>query len=366
MTDVGGKPRPSDGATATARDRDEFPLVDAEHSRDLRMQLDERLRVLDVELLDATCLGARLVLRHHATGGQGHRVLGVRLLCGRPVGDHVKSCAAVRRGEPVEEHPRSAGMALGGTRPEDAVASRDPLVCDAGVVGGASGARTPKLVEDGGGLGGGKQRSPAKPLGKTDDDLGVGTHAIGRIDGAAAQQHAPLEVRHRFLFLGPLRRRQHDVPAPGRLGEERVDDRQEVERCEPLLDRLGTRSGDDRVRPHHQERAHAVRRAETVEQLVGGPSGARDLRRVDAPHRRDMRPRRGVVDRAVPRELIRLLAVFASALAVALTRRPPPPVPPGRATAQPPFSGVSADGLLDTPKADAHFATPSSSPRFAT
>jgi hypothetical protein len=48
-------------------------------------------------------------------------------------------------------------------------------------------------------------------IGDSSNDLEVGPHAVGDLGGAAAQDDAPLEVRHRALLLGPLRARQHDV-----------------------------------------------------------------------------------------------------------------------------------------------------------
>ena len=102
------------------------------------------------------------------------------------------------------------------------------------------------------------------------------------------------------------------------LGQEEVRHHQQVERGQPRLDasRVRRRHGD--VRPEHQERAHAAGFAHRRQHLEGRLAGARQLLLGDAPEGGDVPPRVGIVDSAVAGQLIGLLPVLASALAVAL------------------------------------------------
>ena len=117
---------------------------------------------------------------------------------------------------------------------------------------------------------------------------------------------------------------QHDVGERGRLREEEVAHDEEVERAQALLRRGGRRGADtagfepntsrDRMPPSGPS-ASSISKAETP--------GARDVLLAHAPHRGDVRAGGGVVDAAVAGKLVRLLAVLAPALAVALSGQAP-------------------------------------------
>ncbi len=62
----------------------------------------------------------------------------------------------------------------------------------------------------------------------------------------------------------------------------------------------------------------ADRGAERAEKLDGGEAGARQVVGGDAPDRGDLGAMPGIVDAAIARKLVGLLAVLAAALAVAL------------------------------------------------
>jgi hypothetical protein len=76
--------------------------------------------------------------------------------------------------------------------------------------------------------------------------------------------------------------------------------------------------GDERIGADEEQRADAVVLAHSVEQLVCGDAGSGNVLGRDAPDARHVRARRRIVDAAIAGKLVRLLAVLAAALAVAL------------------------------------------------
>src|SRR6185369_15920580 len=82
-------------------------------------------------------------------------------------------------------------------------------------------------------------------------------------------------------------------------------------------DELVVRQGDHRVEADAQE-APDLAAVDPAEHLVNVHAGVRHRLRVDAPHFRDIGAVFGVLDVALARELVALLAVLAAALAVAL------------------------------------------------
>src|SRR5690606_9299101 len=83
------------------------------------------------------------------------------------------------------------------------------------------------------------------------------------------------------------------------------------------LDPRRVRAGDERIRAEHKHRLNLAR-LDFLEQLEGGDALARQLIRIHAPNLRDAAPRLWILDRAVTRQLIRLLTVLAAALTVRL------------------------------------------------
>ncbi len=231
----------------------------------------------------------------------------------------------MRRAFPSAKAKRSAnrrgvpGWSSAGQGQKTPVGGADLVVADAAVVGAGARRGPAQLGEDLFARGELEARALAEALGQRGEDLEVGLHAGRGEADAAPQDHAPLEVGHRPLLLGPLGDRQDDVRGGGGLVDERVADDQQLQRGEALVDVARVGRGDRDVRAEHQERPDAALRAERVEQLVGALPLARQRRGVDAPDARDRRAVVGVFDQPVAGELIGLLAVLTSPLAVPLT-----------------------------------------------
>ena len=143
-------------------------------------------------------------------------------------------------------------------------------------------------------------------------------HPSGRRQRATTAQHAALEVGQGALLLGPLQHRQHDVGDGRRLRQHEVRHDEQVERSQPLGDDARVGGRDDGVGAVHEQHPRPALGAERGEQLEGAAAGTGQVGRVDAPHRRDVRPRCRVVDLAVAGQLVGLLAVLAATLPVAL------------------------------------------------
>src|SRR5712664_2652490 len=210
-------------------------------------------------------------------------------------------------------------MVVRGAGPEDAALRVDLLVADAGIVGRPALAGAAQLLEDLARTGVAKAVTVPEASGDVAQYFDIRPRARRRGLGAAAVQHAALEIRHRSFFLGPLRRGQDDVRQRCRLGEEEVGYGEEIERAQPLFDPPRVRRGHDGVRTDDQQRTHAARLAQRREQLVGRAAGARDLLLLHVPDLREVAPGSRIVDAPVPGELVRLLPVLAAALSVALS-----------------------------------------------
>ncbi len=175
----------------------------------------ERLGRHLFELLDVAGLRARLVMRQDAAGCQEEWIFAVAVVDGRLMRNAMETRAAVWRGKPADEQARGARMVAVRTRPEHPVLRVDTLVGDAGVIGRCAAGGATELRED---IAARREREVCTLVegrGQRGDDLEVGAYARRRVERATAQDDAPLEVRHRALFLRPLRRGKDDVGERG-------------------------------------------------------------------------------------------------------------------------------------------------------
>ena len=289
-------------------------------ARRRRVQFETRCGRTLHEFADAPRLGPRLVLREHATGREVERIVAIGQFGGTDRRDDVEDGASVRGGKPIPEEARRAGMPVGRAGPVQLFAGVEARVADAAVVGAPTRARPPEFLEDGRWVPGREALAAPEACGERRQHLEIGAHAGGWREHPAAPQHAPLEVRHRPVLLGPHRHRQHDVGDGRRLRQEEVTDDEQVERAQAARDAAGVGCGDDRVGADHEQPAWSVARAERVEQFEGRKSRLREIGGVDAPHGRDVGAGLQVAQRAIARQLVGFLSVFASALAVALPR----------------------------------------------
>ena len=222
----------------------------------------------------------------------------------------------VRVGEGVQEQPRSPGAA-GGVGPVGRFAPVQHGVVDPGVVGQAALGRQAELLEHGLRVlaegGGGVQG-----FGQPGHDPQLAAHPGRGSEGPAAAEHAALEVGQGAFLLGPLGDRQDEVGLGGGLGEEEVADHQEVQAPQAGDHGVGVRRGNRHVGAVHEEAADAVGLSQRLQQLYGGQARAGNERFRDAPHGGHVGAGGGIGDLAVAGELVRFLAVFAAALAVAL------------------------------------------------
>ncbi len=297
------------------------------------MHLDHRFRVRFPQRLDAPGLRTGLVVLHQPASREIHRVLRVQVLRDRAVLDGHETRPPIRCREGIQEHPRRSRMVWCRARPEDAVLGRDAPVADSGVVGRAARARAAQLLEHRLRLGIPLSRR-VQQTGQRGDHLQIGPHPRRRSRRPPPEQDPALEVGHRAGLLGPLRDRKHHIGGRGRLGQEQVAYREEVQRAQPAPDPAGRRRGHRDVAAHHQQRPRAAGGPERVEQLERRASRPRDPGRVDAPSRRDMLAGGRVVDAAVAGQLICLLAVFAAALPVPLAGQAAVPAARGTRQAQ--------------------------------
>ncbi len=108
-----------------------------------------------------------------------------------------------------------------------------------------------------------------------------------------------------------------DVGMPGRLVEEEIDGDVELQFLQHPLDEVAVRQRHLGVEADAEQAADFAA-VDLAEDLVGVHAAVRQFRRIDAPHLGDVGAVLRVLDVAAAGQLIALLAVFASALAVAL------------------------------------------------
>ena len=215
------------------------------------------------------------------------------------------------------EEPRCAGVALFRNRPEETHLVLDALPRRAPVVGGAAGGGEAQLLEDLLGAGVSEVLALAETVGEVDEDPPVHPRIAGRVDGLVDLDDATLAGRGgAFVFL-VQRPGQHDVGVVGRLRQEEVDDGVELEPIERLRGELCVGRRHSRVEADRQQPLD-LPGVDRLDDLLGGDPLTRDLVLVAAPHRRDVGPVVGVRDVAVAGELVALVAMFPTALAVAL------------------------------------------------
>ena len=161
----------------------------------------------------------------------------------------------------------------------------------------------------------------AETIGKRFQDLVVGPDTVRWSFDPAPENDASFEVGHRPFLFGPLGDGQDNIGERGGLGEEQVGDDEKVEIGKAIDERNRSGRRDDDIRAHHKQALDASGGAERVQQFASRKAGFWQLGWVDSPYRRDFGAMAGIVESAVARELVGLLAVLAAALAIALSRQ---------------------------------------------
>jgi hypothetical protein len=119
--------------------------------------------------------------------------------------------AAVGVRELGREQPRGPRVRLVRARPVQRVAAVEPRIADPGIVGGPAGGCGAQLREHVSGHGGKAAGRLTQPYGEVAKNLQVGPDPVGSGQCLPAAQDAAFKVRHRAVFLGPLRHGQDDV-----------------------------------------------------------------------------------------------------------------------------------------------------------
>ena len=209
-------------------------------------------------------------------------------------------------------------MPLVRTRPKHPIIRLNLRVGNARVVRGSPRARTSKLLEY-------FLRAPvaevfalAQTLRKLAYHLHVVPNSVRRLKRPLPHNHAPFEVRHRAIFLRPLRRRQNHIRQFRSLRQEEVRHHQEVQRPQPPLHMHRIRRGHNHIRAEHQQRSHPTFLTQRVQQLISRLARSRQRILVDSPDRCHMLTCRRIVNLAVARQLVGLLPVLPAALSVPL------------------------------------------------
>src|SRR5262245_58256497 len=149
------------------------------------------------------------------------------------------------------------------------------------------------------------------------DDRAVDTGAARRIDGLLDVNDASLGAGDdAFLFFLETAG-QDDVGVMRGLGEKEVDHAEELEPFEGLTGEVRVWQRNERVEADRQQ-AFDLAAVDRFHDFHRRVAGTRNLLGRDAPHLRDVRASRRIVDRALAGQLIALLSVLAAALPVAL------------------------------------------------
>ena len=163
----------------------------------------------------------------------------------------------------------------------------------------------------------GKYVAAPEAAGEVAVDLPVEARVAGWIDRGVDLHDAAFGRADDALVLFLERAGQHDIGVEGGLGQEEVDDAEELEPVERLGGEAGLGERHDGVEAD-REQSLDLARVDRLHDLLGGEAAPRDVGRIAAPYGRDVLPVLGVLDVACAGKLLGLLAVLAATLAVAL------------------------------------------------
>ena len=203
-------------------------------------------------------------------------------------------------------------------RPEHAHVVLDLLVGDAEVIRRAALGGDAQFVEDFLGRIVGEMLFRAEPLGDFQQDAGVGARIARRIHRLADAHDATLGRGDRAVFLLVKRTGQNEIGVAGGFVEEEINADVVFQFLQRLADHVVVRQRDERVEADADQPLDLAA-MNRLHDFVGGESFAGHVLFVNAPHLADVFAMLGILDVAVARKLVALVAVFASALAVTLT-----------------------------------------------
>src|SRR6478735_7744225 len=159
-------------------------------------------------------------------------------------------------------------------------------------------------------------RTPER-LGNVLDDAPILTRLARTVDCLVDLDDPPFDLGDRPFVLFVQAARQHDVRVPGRVVEEKIDSGVELQLLETARDEGVVRQRHLRVEAD-REQTFDLTAIDLAEQFIGINAGAGQLLLIDPPDSGDVAPMLRVADVAPAGELIALLSVFATALAIRL------------------------------------------------
>src|SRR5712692_9947435 len=142
-------------------------------------------------------------MRQNAAGREVQGIVAVALFGGRLVAYAVKPGTSARRWEAIGEQARRARVAVRGAGPENAVFRVDAGVGHAGVVSRTAGGGAAQFVEHVLTAAVRKTLTDVEARGQRAQHVEIRPSSRGRFEGAATQDDASLQVRHRAVLFGP-------------------------------------------------------------------------------------------------------------------------------------------------------------------
>ena len=203
------------------------------------------------------------------------------------------------------------------TRPEHAHVVFDLLVSDAEVISRAAFGGDAQFVENLLGRIVGEMLLRSQPLRDIQKDAGVSAGIARRVHRLADAHDAAFSRRDRAFLFFMERAGQNQIGMTRGFVEEEIDADVELQFLQRLPDHVVVRQRNQRVEADADEPLDLAA-MDRLHDLVSGQALAGHVLLVNAPDAADVLAVFGIFDVPVARELIALVAVLASALAVAL------------------------------------------------
>src|SRR5262245_54391845 len=325
-------------AAAARFGRRPLPVFDAKSGCELWMHLDPGLRVLFHQRPDASGLRAGQELADHAAGREEHRILGTGIVYRVAVVRDVESCAAIGEIErsrtfgdrviaaALEQARRACvfGDRLAGLRvvavtgPEHSHVPLDLLVGHARVIGDAAAAGDTKFLEN---LARTAEGEACRTL-QRDRNVLDDPPVLARLSGTRHRlvdlDDAAFDLCDRPFILLVKAAGQDDVGVTRRVVQEEIDRRVELQLVETASDEVVVGERDLRIEADRQQ-PFDFAAIDLAEHLVGIDTWSGQLAFLNAPDAGNVAAMLGIGDVTPPGQLIALLPVLTTALAIRLT-----------------------------------------------
>jgi hypothetical protein len=158
----------------------------------------------------------------------------------------------------------------------------------------------------------------AEAAGEFEQDFGIPARLPRRRHGLPDARHPTLGGGHGAFLLLVQRPGENDVCVVRGFVEEKINRAVEFQFLQRLADHVVVGQRDDRIEANRDE-PFDLASVDRLHELIRGEPFSRQLFFLDPPDLADVTPMLGVFDVPVAWELVALVAVLASALAIALT-----------------------------------------------